>query len=196
MLLPFLFRKNENPGAIIKFLSYFSLIGMGFIIFELTLIQKFTIFVENPVYSLSIILSAILFFGGIGSYFTPLLSKKFKSFIPHITGILALIMLAYTFVLTPIFNQFYSFDQPFKIMLSVLLAAMPSFFMGIFFPFGLMAVNKCSNKLVPWMWGINGVASALGGVLSMIIALFFGFNITLAIGVAFYIMAAAAIKGI
>ena len=195
-LLPFSFSKSKNPRAIMRCLCYFSCIGLGFIIFELTLIQKFTIFVENPVYSLSIILSAILFFGGIGSYFTPLLSKKFRSIIPRITGILALIMLLYAFALTPLLSQFYGFGIPFKIILSVLLVAMPSFFMGMFFPFGLMEVNKCSNKLVPWMWGINGVASALGGVLSMIIALFFGFNTALAIGVAFYILAAAAIRGI
>jgi len=39
---------------------FFSAIGLGFMFTEVTLIQKFILFLGNPIYSLAVILAAVL----------------------------------------------------------------------------------------------------------------------------------------
>ena len=45
----------------------------------------------------------------------------------------------------------------------------------MFFPLGVRRAASIHKDLVPWVWGINGCASVTGGVLSVVIAMSFGF---------------------
>lgn len=190
-----LLRRKELDSNISRYLFYFFFIGTGFITIELMLIHKFTIFVENPVYALSVILSSILVFSSIGSYYVSRIQKKNESVIYYAAAALVIVLIIYILSLTYLFSKLSYLSLFFKILLSIVLISIPSFFMGIFFPVGLQKVAQISNKSVPWMWGINGIASTFGGVLSMIISLLFGFNAALLIGVLCYIFAALALKG-
>jgi len=42
---------------------------------------------------------------------------------------------------------------------------------------------------VEWAWAMNAAASVLGSVLAMVIAIQFGLNVTMACGVAAYLLA-------
>ena len=42
---------------------------------------------------------------------------------------------------------------------------------------------------IPWMWGINGLASVLGSALTLILAIKFGFTGALFVGAASYFIA-------
>ncbi len=53
---------------------YFAALGLGFIFFEVTLIQRLTLFLGYPTYSLTVTLMSILIFTGIGA----LLSDRWK----------------------------------------------------------------------------------------------------------------------
>ncbi len=59
-------------------LLYFAFIGLGFILVEIIIIQKFLVFLGGPLYSLSVALFSILVFSGIGSYFSPRIAQKLK----------------------------------------------------------------------------------------------------------------------
>jgi len=72
--------------------------------------------------------------------------------------------------------------------------------MGMPFPTGLRALAAVSvtgvsgdvtgeNNAVEWAWAMNAAASVLGSVLAMVIAIQFGLNVTLACGVAAYLLA-------
>jgi hypothetical protein len=63
-------RRGERKNIANKwsFLAYFASLGLGFMIIEITLMQKFILFLGHPTFSLSVILFSILIFGGIGSY--------------------------------------------------------------------------------------------------------------------------------
>ena len=50
-----------------KYILYFALLGLGYIIIEICLIQKFTLFLGQPVYTMLTIISTMLIFSGIGS---------------------------------------------------------------------------------------------------------------------------------
>ena len=48
-------------------MTYFSAIGMGFMLIEISQMQRLMVFLGHPVYGLSVVLFTILLFGGIGS---------------------------------------------------------------------------------------------------------------------------------
>ena len=55
--------------------TYFAALGLGFMFFEITLIQKLVLFLGYPTYSLTVTLASILIFTGVGA----LLSGRFAS---------------------------------------------------------------------------------------------------------------------
>ena len=55
----------ERPG--LTSLLYFGAIGLGFLLLETVLIQRFVLFLGFPTYALSVVLFALLVFTGIGS---------------------------------------------------------------------------------------------------------------------------------
>ena len=47
--------------------AYFCAIGMGFMLIEISQMQRLMVFLGHPVYGLSVVLFTILLFGGVGS---------------------------------------------------------------------------------------------------------------------------------
>ena len=54
---------------------YFASLGFGFLFFEITLLQRLTLFLGYPTYSLTVTLASLLIFTGVGA----LLSERFKN---------------------------------------------------------------------------------------------------------------------
>ena len=51
------------------------------------------------------------------------------------------------------------------------------------------------QSAVPWSWGINSATSVLGALLAAVVAMNFGFNLTLVVGGVLYLFALAAALG-
>ena len=50
------------------FLVYFLLIGAGYILIEVGLIQKFVLFLGHPTYALTVVIFSMLVSSGVGSF--------------------------------------------------------------------------------------------------------------------------------
>ena len=74
----------------------------------------------------------------------------------------------------------------------LVLIAPLAFAMGLPFPLGLQWFGTRSAALVPWAWGVNGCASVLASPLAMIIAMQWGFVLTVTAAAACYVVAACA----
>ena len=184
LILPF-FLKEKKP-LLFKHSLYFSFVAFGFITLELMFVQLFSLWFGNPVHTLALILPTVLFFSGIGSFLTRniLAEKVVKQIkINYIFLFLALLGLFLVFL----YKASWGMQLPlfFKILIVLILVSIPSVFMGTFFPLGLKLVEKYSSKQIPYMWGINGLATVLGGIGSILIALYLGFLFALLIGVIF-----------
>src|SRR3990172_8287385 len=74
IILPLFFSREVSlknfKTADISFLIYFLLIGIGFMFAEISMIQKFILFLGHPVYSISTVLFTLLVSSGIGSHFS------------------------------------------------------------------------------------------------------------------------------
>ncbi len=61
--------------------------------------------------------------------------------------------------------------------------------MGIPFPIGMGTIRDLKLKGIPWAWSINGVASVLGSLLSVLLSQIFGISSVALLGAICYVFA-------
>ncbi len=168
-------------------LIYFAMLGCGYMLIEISLIQRLTIFLGHPTWSFVVVLATMLFSSGIGSYMT----NKWKgpSRLMVIISCIILILLLYIFALYDQLINMMALSKPLRILIAVFAISPPAFFMGMCFPLGIQIVRLFNKAFVPWAWGVNGAFSVCASIFSIVIALNAGFKSTMLTGVTCYIVA-------
>jgi len=174
----------------ILFRGLFFFIGVGFMLIEIPLIQKFTLFLGQPVYSLSILLFSVLVGAGIGSYLSERIRKVSDTAKLIIAGlIIALIMIVYLGLLPNIFGMFLGTSIFIRMFISVGLFLPVGLVMGVPFPTGIRMIHALGmTAQVPRMWAINGFSSVFGSILAISLAIIWGFKLSLMMGALFYLL--------
>jgi hypothetical protein len=195
ILLPlYLFRRSglRSRGKF-QLLLYFCSLGLGFILIEIVFIQKFTLFMGNPTYSVTVVLFSILVAAGSGSLLSGKLRTNLKgALLAVILGIVVLCWLELT-VSPIIFKAFLGYSMPVRIIVSITLIFPLGLLMGMPFPLGITFTNQISQRLIPWVWGINGYATVIGSVSCVILALSFGFKAAILGACGIYLVGLAAL---
>lgn len=171
------------------FFIFFSFIGLGFMLVEISQIQHLNIFLGHPTYSIAAALFTLLISSGIGSYFSGAAGKHIKKAgIIRFTLLLGVLILFG--ILTPyIIEGFREQSTPVRIIISMLILFPLGFFMGMAFPLGMKLASAKSEEITPWLWGINGVMSVLATVISIIIAMNYGISASYWTGAVCYLAA-------
>jgi hypothetical protein len=172
------------------YLLYFAGLGLGFILIEMAMIQKFILFLGHPVYALAVVLFSILCFCGIGSAITrrfadETLTRTLSKVLIAVTAL----VVVYVVLLSPLFYSLVSLPQAARIGLAVVLLAPLAMVMGMPMPLGIRIAAKSAPELIPWAWGVNGGASVLGSVAALAAATLSGFNQVLLAGGGIYLLA-------
>ncbi|RPI55691.1 MAG: hypothetical protein EHM55_07120 [Acidobacteria bacterium] len=189
---PLIFSGSELRGSHWpQWLAYFGMLGAGFMLIEVALLQRFVLLLGHPVYSLTVTLFSVLLGTGIGSLISrriadPQLRRTVTYVLVGIAGAAILAIVA----LPPIIRSTISASHAARIALTVMLITPAGVLMGMPLPAGirLMTVNR--SALVPWAWGMNGALSVIGATLAVFIAMNWGFSTTLFTGAAIYLAAA------
>jgi hypothetical protein len=168
--------------------AYFALIGIGFMMAEIALLQRISVFLGHPVYALSIVLFSLILSTGVGS----LASERFpleSAF--RLLGWSALTSL-YLFILPSwlpeVLLRLESASLLFRAGLAVLVLAPAGFLMGFGFPTGMRLVSMIDERPTPWFWGINGAAGVLAASVAVLISIEFGIDTTLRVGAVRYLL--------
>jgi MFS family permease len=194
LLLPFLTMRRTWRALPRKGTSavYFTALGLGFMFFEITLIQRLILFLGYPTYSLTVTLASLLMFTGLGA----LLSARLKGRLDRVPRMLAPVVvvlgLAYLFLLPVLTDALLTTPLAIRVMVAFLVLAPLGVLLGMFMPLGLGAVSSLTDhgeEYVAWGWAVNGFASVIGSVLTTLIAMMFGFNVVLVLAVAVYLTA-------
>jgi spermidine synthase len=174
----------------VLFLFLFSLLGVGFMLIEISLFQKFILFLGQPVYSISILLFSILIGAGIGSWMSGILWKRRTLFKLRLAALMVgLVVVIYVLFLKQVFVFFLGTPFLTRIFISFLLLTPLGFFMGMPFPLGMKLLAESGLKqYVPRMWGVNGIGSVLGSALAIILAISFGFSYSMILGAILYLL--------
>jgi len=69
-----------------------------------------------------------------------------------------------------------------------------SFSIGMPMPLGIHWLRQHSPKMIPWAWGVNGSASVLGSIITVLIAINFGFDQALCLAAMLYAMSVVVIS--
>jgi hypothetical protein len=180
-------RRSERPPA--SALAYFAAIGLGFLVFEVVLIQRFVLFLGFPTYALSVVLFALLVFTGCGSLLSERLRDRRRGLVAALAAVTALVTVA-AFALQPLLRAL--IDLPFaaRIVIAVALLAPAGLLLGMAMPVGLRRLAALHPTGVAWAWGINGVTSVLGSVLAIFVAINWGFTVATLLAAACYALAA------
>ncbi|MGZ8829379.1 MAG: hypothetical protein ACXW2Q_03280 [Thermoanaerobaculia bacterium] len=174
----------------LAFLLYFAGLGLGFIVIEIAMIQKFILFLGHPVYALAVVLFSILCFRGIGSAITRRFRQEtLPDTLAKVLGAVAALVVTYVLVLSPLFYRLVHLPQAARIALAVVLLAPLAMAMGMPMPIGIRIAADRAPQLIPWAWGLNGAASVLGSVAALAGAILTGFNHVLLVGAATYLLA-------
>ena len=176
-----------------RFLLYFAGLGLGFIMIEIALLQRYTLFLGQPVYTLAVVLASLLIFTGTGAAWSQRFGAapgpKLRVIVP-----LILVMLIVTAWITPmIFSRTLGWALPGRVALAVISLAPLGILLGMPFPTGLRLVAGESVALIPWVWGVNGFFTVIGTVSALILGMAFGFRVVLLVAGLCYLMALVAI---
>ncbi len=177
-LLPYALRGNKLRP--IPWL-YFCLIGVAFMMVEVVLIQRYTLFIGASTYSIAVVLFTLLLASGIGSRFSGRVGAM-----AAFAGI-ALWLLLEVAVFRRLTNGLSGMSLLPRVLTSCVIVFPLGFFMGMPFPKAGVRVKE----LVDWGFAVNGVASVLGATVAVALAFTLGLSGTLAVAALLYLAAFA-----
>ncbi len=185
-------RGLARPSA--RLLGYFAALGAGFMLVEVPTIQRLTVYLGRPVYSLTVVLFSLLLFSSLGSLWSARSSNEnlrtwLTRLFPGLVGLVVLHSLAGDWVVQQTMEQ----TWPVRMAITLVLLAPLGFLMGMPFPLGMRWAGQRYPGGAPWLWGVNGLMSVLGSALSIALAIHIGFRITLLVAATVYALAGMAL---
>ncbi len=192
------FRKNADYKTIKKlpYLLYFAALGIAYIMIEICLIQNFTLFLGQPVYTMLTVISSMLIFSGLGS----LASIRFQKIIngnTYIIYIIISVLTAAIALLNPIlFEKLVRAELMWRVLISIGLIAPLAFFMGMPFPMGIGKIKSNSNLLTAYSWGVNAFFSVIGSVIVVMLSMSFGFRVVFITSAVIYLISMLIFKSL
>jgi hypothetical protein len=180
--------KTEPASTQIIALTYFGLVGFAFMAIEIALMQRFTLFVGHPSYSLLVVLFSVL----LSTAFGAALSQRFPlarlGRVMLVAGIaLGALGTLYGIVLGDLLRAWIWLDRPLRIALTTLLVAPCGLLMGVMIPSAVRVLGAAGSPLVPWGWGVNGAMSVIGTSIATLVAIYGGFTMTFVVGAVLYV---------
>ncbi|WKZ69797.1 MAG: hypothetical protein QY331_00850 [Melioribacteraceae bacterium] len=158
---------------------YFFAIGLAFMMVEVVLMQKYTLFIGPSVYSIITILLVLLLASGIGSRYSEKFSPKF------VFTFISIWLLIDVVAFTELIYALGGLTMAPRIIITAILIFPLGFFMGMPFPKGSLLIGE----LVDWGFAVNGAASVLGSTIVVLIAFSFGYATALLLGAVIYLLA-------
>lgn len=168
---------------------YFAALGAGFMFIEISLMQRFTLLLGYPTYSLTITLGGLLVASGAGSLLTERWATRSTRALAVLSVALVALVAFYAFGLQPIIDG----------SLRLPLAARAAVTLGLLFPLGLClggflpvglarvaALGDHPREYVAWAWAVNAFFSVAASISATIVAMIAGFRFVLLSALAIY----------
>jgi hypothetical protein len=167
-------------------LLYFAAIGLGFMLIEMAFVQRFSLVLGHPSYSLACVIGSMVLAAGVGSAISEYLPvDRPRLFLVYPLIILAVQLAAWGWLPAA---TLWAVTEPLATRVAVTLAfTIPcGLVMGLGFPLGMVQITRYGESVAPWMWGINGAASVVGTIVAILISMSLGISATLLAGAVCY----------
>ena len=182
-------KEADNPQRWMIF-AYAALIGTGFMLVEVPLIQRFQLLLGQPILSLAVVLATLLLAGGLGSWVSQRwLTANLLARIRWVGLWITILAGIYWVALPSLVNALLMTPFVVRLLTTIILTALLGFPMGMPFP-SLLRLGDEGRQQVALLWAINGAFSVLGSTLAMVISMQVGFKWALLAGAGLYLMLA------
>jgi hypothetical protein len=182
LLAPFLAVRRKWRALPAKGTSavYFAALGLGFMFFEITMIQRLVQFLGYPTYSLTVTLAAILLSTGVGALLSRRFADRARTAVPILLAVLAALTLFYELALPSILDgALLSTGLAVRVVFAGAILTPLGLCLGMFMPLGLgrvASLTQHGEEYVAWGWAVNGFFSVIGSVLTTILSMAVGFR--------------------
>ena len=183
-------RKDKEKEKVLLPLFVFIDIGIGFMILEISLFQKFILYLGSPTIALSILLGSLLVGMGVGSFFGgKIYSSNVIKRLKSISGLIVIVGILLYVIYPVILNELLAYGLPLRAIVCFVLLLPFGFLLGIPFPTGIQILKQNNLvKYIPWMYGVNGIMSVLGSVIAVILSMILGFTLSFFAGLSMYLI--------
>ena len=180
ILVPLRGAARRSAGALVAAgTAYFSLIGLGFMLGEIALLQYFSVYLGHPIYSLAVCLFSLILATGFGSLASERLSIASTRGMATWAVLVGAVLLALPVVLSHVFAATTGRELAVRVAVSLAVVLPLGFLLGFAFPTGMKLVEAVDPEPTPWFWGINGAMGVLASVLAVVLSIAFGIRVTL-----------------
>ena len=157
--------------------AIFLMLGIGFMLAEFAMIEKLSLFLNEPVAAVAVALAAFLAAAGLGGGLSLRLRVGAGEVLKYagraavlVAGALVVYLAALPFVLHALMDMSLAVRLP----LALLLISPLALVMGFPFPLAVAALKETEAEAVPWAWGLNGCGALIGPVLGIGLAVYGG----------------------
>ncbi|MBN9513743.1 MAG: hypothetical protein J0H97_10100 [Alphaproteobacteria bacterium] len=180
---------SRYPG---KFgtMIYFLCLGLGYIIVEVGMISHFILALSNATVSASVLITGMLVFSGIGSFYAERFLDRTRTFMPKVFLSIFVILAIYAFTIDYALDWIGTLPYALRIVLCLAIIFPPAFLMGFPMPTAMTMLGRLGkDHMFLWAWGINGCFSVIGAALVPIVATSFGLPAVVLVGAVAYLVA-------
>jgi hypothetical protein len=162
------------------FLVYFLALGLGFLLIEISFVQKYVLLLGYPTYSLSVTIFSLLVFAALGAALSRRGWKHPERSLIRMLAVTLVLLTLEVLILPWLRERLLASSLATRIALTVAMQLPLGIVLGMYFPTGLELLRRREPRLIPWAWAVNGVASVAASVIAVLLGMAIGFS-----GVAF-----------
>ena len=181
------------PHRWLAWLVYFGALGAGFMLLEVSLLQRFVLLLGHPVYSLTVTLFCLLLGTGIGAMWSRRFDDSDLRRVASTALIVIVILTVFSVIaVAPLVRWAIPFSRAVRIAIAAAVLLPTGLALGIPMPAGVRLLSRTAPEMVPWAWGMNGALSVVGATVAIFIAMNWGFGVTQLSAAAAYLIGLAA----
>jgi hypothetical protein len=158
------------------------------------LLQRFTLFLGQPVYTFAVVLAGLLVCTGVGAALAGRLRSPPRQHLRWILPLLLVTVVGTAFLTPLVCAAALALPLVWRVVVALLLLAPLGVLLGLPFPLGLRVVAQEAAALVPWAWGVNGFFSVIGTGVALLLGMAFGFTMVLGLAALCYAIALAVMR--
>ena len=188
-----LVRSGRPAGlSVVEFslaLMYFALIGAGFMLVQIPFLQRFSVYLGHPTWTLAVILFGMILFTGIGSALSDRIPTR-TAWLPAAPLAVALVIVADIALIQPVVDATSTWSLSGRTSVVLAMLAPLSILLGLAFPIGMRLVGAASDLALAWLWGVNGASGVFASVGAVAVSMWFGIHRNLWVAACAYVLVA------
>jgi hypothetical protein len=181
-----------------RLLVYFAALGLGFMVVEISMIQRFSLLLGYPTLSLSVSLFTLLLATALGARWSAWVQVDVRRRLVMTVVAMWAITLTYLLISDTVTDRVLAWSQAGRIALVIVMLFPIGVMLGMFLPTGIDRARELAGmsgadtgRVVAWCWAVNGFFSVIGSTATTMLSMTFGFDRTMLIGLVLYAIATA-----